>query len=86
MAIDTLNKKLSLFSYQQVYIAAIPKSTDGLDQADNQQLLWGYPGILWEAPSTSPFQAESVRGFSIQTVYVNGVSKQSITINGSSKL
>ena len=49
MAIDSLNKKLALIEYMQVYQPGIPVSADGLDQADNQQLLWGYPGILWGA-------------------------------------
>lgn len=41
MAIDTVNEKLALLGEH------LPISADGLDQADNQQLLWGYPGILW---------------------------------------
>lgn len=47
MAIDTLNKKLALIEYGDVFQPGIPVSADGLGQADNQQLLWGYPGILW---------------------------------------
>lgn len=46
--IDTLNKKLALIEYGDVYQPGIPVSGDGIDQADNQQLLWEYPGILWE--------------------------------------
>lgn len=41
MAIDTVNEKFALLGQH------LPISADGLDQADNQQLLWGYPGILW---------------------------------------
>jgi len=48
MAIDTINKKLALIEYGDVYQPGIPVSDDGLDQADNQQLLWEYPGTLWE--------------------------------------
>ena len=48
MAIDTTNEKLALIEYGDVFQPGIPISADGLDQADNQQLLWGYPGILWE--------------------------------------
>ncbi len=47
MAISTVNDKLALIEYGDVFQPGIPISADGLDQADNQQLLWGYPGILW---------------------------------------
>jgi len=48
MAIDTINEKLALIEYDEVYQPGIPISNDGIDQADKQQLLWGYPGILWQ--------------------------------------
>jgi hypothetical protein len=47
MAVDTTNEKLALMSWMQPWQMPLPISVDGLDQADNQQLLWGYPGILW---------------------------------------
>jgi len=47
MAIDTTNEKLALIEYGDVFQPGLPISADGLDQADNQQLLWGYPGVLW---------------------------------------
>ena len=47
MAIITVNDKLALIEYGDVFQPGIPISADGLDQADNQQLLWGYPGVLW---------------------------------------
>ena len=50
MAIDTINEKLALIEYGDVFQPGIPISADGLGQADNQQLLWEYPGILWSAP------------------------------------
>ena len=49
MAIDTDNEKLALIEYGDIFQPGIPISADGLDQADNQQLLWEYPGILWSA-------------------------------------
>ena len=52
MAIDTDNKKYALISYLQPWNAPLPISADGLGQADNQHLLWGYPGILWAAAVT----------------------------------
>ena len=47
MAIDTDNEKLSLISYNQPFNPAIPISSDGLGQADNQHLIWQYAGVLW---------------------------------------
>ena len=49
MAIDTNNEKLALISLLQPFNTPVPISSDGLDQADKQHLLWGYPGILWSA-------------------------------------
>ncbi len=45
----TINEELALLEYGEPYQPGVPISSDGLDQADNQQLLWGYPGILWIA-------------------------------------
>ena len=42
-----INDKFALISYQQPWNVPLPISADGLDQADKQQLIWGYPGILW---------------------------------------
>lgn len=47
MAIDSNNEKLALITYHQPFNTPIPTSDDELDQADNQHLLWEYPGILW---------------------------------------
>lgn len=49
MAIDTTNEKYALLSWLNIFMFEVPISSDGLGQADNQQLLWGYPGILWSA-------------------------------------
>jgi len=48
MAINTVNEKLALISLLQPWNVPIPISADGIDQADQQQLLWGYPGLLWD--------------------------------------
>ena len=47
MSIDTVNEKFALITIYQPYNTPIPISADGLDQADNQQLIWDYPGLLW---------------------------------------
>ena len=48
MAIDTTNEKLALMTWMQPWQLPLPISSDGLGQADKQQLVWGYSGILWE--------------------------------------
>ena len=47
MAIDSNNKKLALMEWDLPWEPGIPLSPGTLDQTDKQQLLWGYPGILW---------------------------------------
>mgnify|MGYP003580497267 CR=1 FL=1 len=53
MPITTDNEKLALME-MQIVDPALPFAAGSplvLDQAENQQLLWGYPGILWESPT-----------------------------------
>ena len=47
MAIDTLNKKLGLISFQQPHNTPIPVSSDGIGSGDKKHLIWDYPGITW---------------------------------------
>ena len=47
MAIGTTNEKLALMEWGQVWEPGLPISPGALGQDDKQQLLWGYPGILW---------------------------------------
>lgn len=49
MAIDTTNKKLGLINLMMPFQPNLPVSPGSLGQDDKQQLLWGYPGILWGA-------------------------------------
>lgn len=50
MAIDTKTKKLSMMEWCQVWEPGLPLSPGTLGTDDQQQLLWGYPGIAWGAP------------------------------------
>lgn len=47
MAIDSNNEKLALMEMGQVWEPGLPISPSTIGQDDRQQLLWGYPGILW---------------------------------------
>lgn len=44
------NNKLALIDMGDVWMEGLPVSSDGLGQGDKQQLLWGYPGVLWLDP------------------------------------
>lgn len=48
MAIDTINKKLAVMEFGDVWEPGLPLSPGTLEQDDKQQLLLGYPGILWQ--------------------------------------
>lgn len=52
MAIDTTNEKLAIMEFGQVFEPGLPMAPGVIDQADQQQFLWGYPGVLWGAPAT----------------------------------
>ena len=47
MAITTDNEKLALLEEGTVWEPGLPMSPGTLGDDDKQQLLWGYPGILW---------------------------------------
>jgi hypothetical protein len=53
MAIDTDTEKLAVLELGQVWEPGLPLSPGALGQADQQQLLWGYPGVLWQAAVAS---------------------------------
>jgi hypothetical protein len=45
----TINAKLSLLHWSDPWEASLPLSPGALGQDDKQQLLWGYPDILWSS-------------------------------------
>lgn len=47
MAITTTNGKLAIMELDQDYEPGLPISPGTLGQDDQQQLLWGFPEILW---------------------------------------
>jgi hypothetical protein len=55
MAIDTNNKKLAVMEFGDIWEPGLPISPSTLGQDDQQQLLWGYPGILWSAAAALAF-------------------------------
>lgn len=80
MSIDTVNEKRALMMLGLPW-SNIPISSDGLDQADNQQLLWEYPGLLWSV-ITEPEIVE-VTGLLIKEVLLLGTFCKTITLTGS---
>lgn len=59
MAITTDTGKLAVMRLTQVWEPPLPLSPGAIDQADRQQLLWGFPEILWGEPVVTV----RVRGF-----------------------
>lgn len=47
MAITTTNGKLAIMELDQDYEPGLPISPGAFGQDDKQQLLWGFPEILW---------------------------------------
>jgi hypothetical protein len=54
MAITTINGKLAIIELEEVYEPGLPLSPGTLGQDDKQQLLHGFPEILWGAPGAPP--------------------------------
>lgn len=56
MAITTINGKLAVIELEDIWEPGLPMvSTNTIDQADKQQLLWGFPEVLWAAGSALAF-------------------------------
>lgn len=56
MAIDTINEKLAIMEAEDWWEPGLPMvSTSTIDAADKQQLLLGFPGVLWAAGSALSF-------------------------------
>lgn len=53
MAITTINEKLAVMEWGNIYEPGLPMSPGALGQDDQQQLLWGYPGVLWTSATLS---------------------------------
>lgn len=47
MAITTDTGKLAVMEWDDYWEPGLPLSPGTLDQGDQQQLLWGFPEILW---------------------------------------
>lgn len=48
MAIDTNNKKMAVMVFCQVYLPAVYMTIDNsIDQGEQQQFLWQYPGLAF---------------------------------------
>ena len=49
MSISTNNEKLAIMELDNVWEPGLPFGGTAVDQAWQQQILHGYPGVLWEA-------------------------------------
>ena len=79
MAIDTNNEKLAIMEMGNVWEPGLPLSPGAFGQDDQQQLVWGYPGILWGAPAALVHELLS------QKVAVVRAVKTSVQVTGAVK-
>jgi hypothetical protein len=49
MAITTSNDKLAVMEMDDYWSPGLPLAPGAFSQGDRQQLLWGYPSVLWGA-------------------------------------
>jgi hypothetical protein len=49
MAITTTNGKLAVMEMETIWEPGLPMSPGSIGQDDKQQLLWGFPEVLWDA-------------------------------------
>lgn len=91
MAIDTNNEKLALMEWDNVWEPALPLSPGTFAQDDKQQLLWGYPGIVWGSAVTilasvtllgSFIHAISLKGSFIRAISLTGRFIRAISLKG----
>jgi hypothetical protein len=67
MAITTNNGKLAIMEFGDYWEPGLPMSPGALGTDDQQQLLWGFPEILWGA-------AAAVAAFWCALTGVSGVT------------
>ena len=73
MPIDSTNKKLALLEFEDVWEPGLPMAPGALGQDDQQQLLWGYPGILWGLAAHVPDYI-TLHDFTFSSPSVTGVT------------
>ena len=77
--VATDNGKLAVMSLGRVYRPNVIFSDGSLDQADQQQLLWGFPEVLWgEASPDLPNRGTVVRGGASNRVVSGGASVRTV--------
>ena len=72
MAIDTINEKLALMEETIPWEPGLPMSPGTIGQDDQQQLIWGYPGILWGAPVESARRPREIGFFKSPSMNLGG--------------
>jgi hypothetical protein len=67
VSIETDNGRLALMALWQPWLPSLPFGDEpaSIDQADQQQLLWGFPEVLWnETVTVTPPITDAVLNFS----------------------
>lgn len=82
MPISTDNGKLAIMELDQDYEPGLPLSPGALGQDDQQQLLWGFPEILWAAAAAAP-DSLIIATYSINIARTSAVTQRIRRINSS---
>ena len=72
---STINGKLAIMELDLDWEPGLPISPGAFDQADQQQLLWGFPEILWG-------EAELER---LPTIFLVGLAQTTIRESGNAQ-
>ena len=79
MAITTSDDKLAIMEWDNIWEPGIPMLPNTpFDQGNKQQLLWGYPGVLWPTPILAAIVCSLV---SINSLTLSSVTLNSLTIS-----
>lgn len=82
MSLTTTNGKLAVMEWDQDYEPGLPISPGAFDQADQQQLLWGIPEVLWgeEVVIVSPHIF--LQGNIQRTIFGSGNIQRAVALTG----
>ena len=76
MAITTDNEKLSLINFGNVFMPSVFFEGGVIDQGQQQQFVWGYPGVLWAVNINKTAEEKLFAALSSSTALASLVSER----------
>lgn len=84
MPIATDTGKLAIMELDADWEPGLPLLPASLDQAARQQLIWGFPEVLWGVATPDYDRDIATSGFTWQTFEAHGYTWRTITAEGES--